>query len=242
LARPLQTAELFLSKNVVNNRHVDIFRKGLIISLTHHKAIQEPAMSLSSITPKQLHDAVEADPNLELIDVRTPAEYDAVHIGFARNVPLSQLDPARLAATRSGDERPLYVVCRSGSRGRQACEQLLAAGHRNVFNVEGGTMAWDRAGLPVVRGRSTISLERQVPIASGSLILLSTALGFFVHPYWFSLAALVGAGLVLSGVTDSCAMAAMLARMPWNRAKPARPAMAPAASGGEKAKTCCSGH
>ena len=77
---------------------------------------------------------------------------------------------------------PLYVICRSGGRGRQACERFLAAGYRNVVNVEGGHSGLGASGLPVVRGKKTISLERQVRIAAGSLVVLGTALGAFVHP------------------------------------------------------------
>ncbi len=111
-------------------------------------------------------------------------------------------------------------ICRSGSRGRQACEKFRAAGFANVVNVEGGTLAWEQAGLPVVRGKKAISLERQVRIAAGSLVVLGTALGAFVHPAFLGLSAFVGAGLVFAGITDTCGMGMMLARMPWNRVEP----------------------
>jgi hypothetical protein len=78
----------------------------------------------------------------------------------------------------------IYVTCRSGSRGRQACEKFLAAGFANVVNVEGGTLAWAEAGLPVVRGKKAISLERQVRIAAGSLMLVGVALACFTGHSW----------------------------------------------------------
>ena len=86
-----------------------------------------------------------------------------------------------------------------------------------VVNVEGGTAAWEAAGLPVVRGKKTISLERQVRIAAGVLVLVGSALGYFVHPYFIGVAAFVGAGLTFAGVTDTCGMGMLLARMPWNQ-------------------------
>jgi len=183
-------------------------------------------MTVPTITPKRLGECCTAGKPVDLIDVRTPAEYREVHIPFARNVPLDRLDPAavlRQRATSNGD--PLYVVCHSGSRGRQACERLLAAGCANVVHVEGGTRAWEEAGLPVARGKKTISLERQVRIAAGSLVLLGVVLGWLVHPACYGLSAFVGAGLVFAGVTDTCGMGLLLARMPWNRA-------------GESAGTC----
>lgn len=174
-------------------------------------------MSTTTISPKQLHDAVQAGQAVELIDVRTPVEFREVHVSFARNVPLDRLDAAQVAAMRNGSSQPIYVICRSGSRGKQACEKLASAGFTNVINVEGGTQAWDQAGLPVVRGQQAISLERQVRIAAGTLVLIGSALGALVSPYWIGLAAFVGAGLVFAGITDTCGMGMLLARMPWNQ-------------------------
>lgn len=174
-------------------------------------------MSLNTISPKQLNEIRQSGQEVELIDVRTPVEFREVHVGFARNVPLDQLNVAQIAAGRQGATQPLYVICRSGSRGQQACEKFYAAGYTNVVNVEGGTHGWDQAGLPVVRGPKTMSLERQVRIAAGSLVLLGAGLSYFAHPYWIGLSAFVGAGLVFAGMTDSCAMGLLLARMPWNQ-------------------------
>lgn len=179
------------------------------------------AMGLPAISPTQLHEIVWAGQDVELIDVRTPVEFREVHVTFARNIPLDRLDAAQLAAGRQAAGQPLYVICRSGSRGQQACEKFCAAGYTNVVNVEGGTLAWDQAGLPVTRGQSAMSLERQVRIAAGSLVLIGTVLGTFAHPYWFGLAAFVGAGLVFAGITDTCGMGMLLARMPWNNVRDA---------------------
>ena len=180
-------------------------------------------MSITTISPRQLHDAVQAGQSVELIDVRTPVEYCEVHVSFARNVPLDQLDVAKIAAGRSGAGQPLYVICRSGSRGQQACEKFVKAGFSNVVNVEGGTMACVEAGLPVTRSKKAISLERQVRIAAGLLVLLGAALGWFVHPAFIGLSAFVGAGLVFAGITDTCGMGLILARMPWNQCRPSTP-------------------
>lgn len=174
-------------------------------------------MSVQTTTPQELDRLRTAGKAVELLDVRTPVEYREVHAALARNVPLDRLDPAALMKARDGSkDEPLYLICRSGSRGRQACEKFLAAGYANVVNVEGGTLAWAEAGLPVVRGEKAIALERQVRIAAGSLVLLGVGLGL-LHPALLGLAALVGAGLVFAGVTDTCGMGLMLARLPWNR-------------------------
>jgi rhodanese-related sulfurtransferase len=171
----------------------------------------------NSITPERLAALHQANERVDLIDVRTPAEYREVHIEFARNVPLDQLNPKAIAAERNGRaNEPLYVICRTGSRAHQACEKLAAAG-LNVVNVEGGTLAWDASGLPVARGKKMISLERQVRIVIGIVVLSSTVLAALVHPFWIGLAAFMGAGLIFSGITDFCGLALILGRMPWNQ-------------------------
>ena len=177
-------------------------------------------MATPTITPGEIEELRRREHAVELIDVRTPAEYREIHAESARLVPLDSLDPDAIMRTRSGSEGdPLYTICRSGGRGRQAAEKFHAAGYTNVVNVEGGTLAWERAGLPVVRGKTTMSLERQVRIAAGSLVVFGTALGAFVHPGFLGLPAFVGAGLIFAGVTDTCGMGMLLARMSWNRAR-----------------------
>jgi rhodanese-related sulfurtransferase len=173
---------------------------------------------MTTISPQQLLEQRDSGTSIDLIDVRTPVEYREVHVEFARNIPLDGLDPTAVMQARNGSqEEPLYVVCRGGQRGQQACESFRQAGFTNVVNVDGGTMACEQAGLPLVRGKKSISLERQVRIAAGSLVLLGAALGWLVHPVFFGLSAFIGAGLVFAGVTDTCGMGMMLARMPWNR-------------------------
>jgi rhodanese-related sulfurtransferase len=153
----------------------------------------------------------------DLIDVRTPAEFREVHAARAQNAPLDMLDPQAVMRERNGADEPLYLICQGGSRGAEACRKFCDAGYSNVMNVEGGTRAWVEAGLPVVRGQKAISLERQVRITAGSLVLVGAVLGFIVHPYFIGLSAFVGAGLLFSGITDTCGMAMVLAKMPWNR-------------------------
>jgi len=176
-------------------------------------------MSVTTISPRQLAELCK-NGQIDLIDVRTPVEYRELHATHARNMSLDRIDPVTVMQARNGSrDEPLYVICRSGSRGRQACEKLLAAGFPNVVNVEGGTLAWAECGLPVVRGQKAISLERQVRIAAGLLVLLGALLGWLVHPAFIGLAAFVGAGLVFAGITDTCGMGLLLARMPWNQVK-----------------------
>jgi len=160
-------------------------------------------MSVTTITPEQLAKKIGSEP-VYLIDVRSPAEFQEIYAVGARSIPLDQLDPKVIhTEIPEGD---IYLICHSGVRGKKACEKLLAAGIDRVVNVEGGTQAWHQAGLPVVRGRKVMSLERQVRITAGSIVFIAVALGFFVHVAFLGLAAFIGAGLVFAGITDTCGM------------------------------------
>ena len=169
----------------------------------------------SSISPAELAEALQRDQTITLIDVRTPAEFQEIHLSAARNIPLHQLEPELVRERYSN--KPIYVICQKGGRGKQACERLAAAGVPNVVNIEGGAEACVAAGLPVVRGRQVMALERQVRVAAGSLVLLGIILAWLIHPALIALSAFVGAGLVFSGITDTCGMGMLLARMPWNQ-------------------------
>ncbi len=176
-------------------------------------------MDVRTITPREFEDLRRRGNAVDLIDVRTPVEYREIHAGPARLIPLDTLDPDAIIRDRNGSKYELLcTICRTGGRGQRAAEKFHAAGYTNVVNVEGGTVAWERAGLPVVRGKKAVSLERQVRIAAGSLVVLGTVMGAFLHPDFLGLAAFVGGGLIFAGVTDTCGMGMVLARMPWNRA------------------------
>lgn len=173
---------------------------------------------MKTISPSELKTLLSQDSLAELIDVRTPAEFGEVHVENAINIPLDTLDAKDQAVRRSGNKgTPLYIICKSGARGEKACKKLIEAGVENVINVDGGTDACVAADLPVIRGKKAMSLERQVRIAAGLLILTGVGLGLYQHPGFFGISAFVGTGLVFAGITDWCGMGLLLAKMPWNQ-------------------------
>ena len=178
-----------------------------------------PVSGAQTVSPAEVAARGSRGLPVDLLDVRTPAEFAHVHADGARLVPLDELDPAAEMSRRDRPaDEPLYVICKSGGRSARAVERFRAAGFTNVVGVEGGTDAWQRAGLPVTRGTSrVIPLERQVRIAAGSMVLVGAILGWLVHPAFVGLSAFAGAGLVFAGLTDWCGMGMLLARMPWNR-------------------------
>jgi len=172
-----------------------------------------------NISARQLAADWQPGGTTRLIDVRTPAEFETVRIAGATNIPLDCLDGAALKSDVPMDET-LYCICQTGTRSQFAAERLRAAGFENVVHVDGGTNAWQAEGLPVIRGaRQVISMDRQVRIAAGGLVLLGIAGGALLHPACYALAAFVGAGLFYSGASNTCTMALVLAKMPWNRAR-----------------------
>jgi rhodanese-related sulfurtransferase len=168
------------------------------------------------IQANELNNEITSGKHVSLIDVRTPAEYGEVHIKGSHLMPLDRLNAGAVKSAASGSDR-CVLVCRSGKRAEQAYQNLQAAGCENLSVLDGGVIAWEGAGLPVVRGEKAISLERQVRIAAGMLVLMGVGLGTFVHPAFYGLSAFVGAGLVFAGITDWCGMAMVLAKMPWNQ-------------------------
>ncbi|MGC6424744.1 MAG: rhodanese-like domain-containing protein [Lentimonas sp.] len=171
-------------------------------------------MSTNTIACTQLPEIIES--KALVIDVRTPAEFRAVHVDGASLKPLDQLDAAQFCHDHGNDE-PVYILCKSGKRACAAAEKLAAAGHTAVHVVEGGTDAAIEAGIPVIRGKGAVSIERQVRIVAGALVVAGTLLGSFVHIGFLGIPAFIGSGFVFAGITDTCGMAMMLAKCPWNR-------------------------
>ena len=174
-------------------------------------------MTTSTISAKDAAAWLSAG-DATLIDVRSPEEFSAEHIGAALSVPLPLL-PAALDQLALPQGRKLVVQCQKGARGSTACA-LIGQSRAGVYNLEGGIDAWKAAGLPVVAvGKApVISIFRQVQIVIGSLIALMILAGFAIAPGFFVAAGAVAAMLAIAGVTGWCGMALLLQRMPWNRA------------------------
>ncbi len=174
-----------------------------------------------NISPRELQNRLQNNDPIRIIDVRTPAEFGNIHVRNAENIPLDNLDTASLASN-PGKDGFLYFICQSGGRSKKACDVMSTTGFNRVVNIEGGTAACETAGLPMVRGRKAISLERQVRIAAGLLVVSGVLLALFGGTTEFKFAGLclagfIGAGLVFAGITDTCGMGMIIAKMPWNQ-------------------------
>jgi rhodanese-related sulfurtransferase len=167
------------------------------------------------LTVAELAELQQREDGVMLVDVRSPAEFESIHIPGSYNVPLDQLSEHRTEFASVGG--PVVLVCRSGMRARQAEDILVDVDIPRLHVLDGGVSAWEQAGLSIVRGRSAWSIERQVRAIAGGLVLLGTLGSLLIWPPLLYLAAFVGAGLLFAGLTDTCAMGMLLARLPWNR-------------------------
>jgi rhodanese-related sulfurtransferase len=184
---------------------------------------------MNAITVNELNKLLSGGGTLNLIDVRTPAEFEGIHVPAARSLPLDTLDCASVLAehNRTKNSAPIYILCHSGVRAKKAAEKFAAVGFDDCVVVEGGTQAWAEAGLPVERGeRSVLPLDRQLQICIGAIVLAGVLLSF-LNPAWIWLSGFAGCGLIFAGLSGICPMRMVIAKMPWNQ-------------GGAKCKgTCC---
>lgn len=169
------------------------------------------------ISPKEAQNLIEKS-QLVAIDVREPSEFAAGHISSGRLVPLATVGEASKGWKK---DEPLLLYCQSGRRSAQAGSLLALHGFTNLSDLEGGISAWSAAGLPTEKSdNAPWALERQVRFAVAVFVILFTSLGLLVHPAFFVLDFLISGGLIFSAVTNTCGMALVLTKMPWNRVLP----------------------
>lgn len=177
----------------------------------NREGVEVPA----EVSASAARELVEAGGATSVIDVRSGVEYSAEHLEGSRWVPLDQLG-SRLDEVRA-TPAPRLLLCRSGARAERARAELEGRGVSGLRVVVGGLEAYRKSGGSTVTGSSAISLERQVRIGAGSLVVLGSLLAWWLHPTFLLLPLFVGGGLVFAGVTDWCGMGLLLAKAPWNR-------------------------
>ncbi|GII63977.1 sulfurtransferase [Sphaerisporangium krabiense] len=171
---------------------------------------------MSRIDAATARSLIASDPGVRVLDVRTPGEFASAHIAGAVNLPLDQAG-ARLRDAVAGVDGRVLLVCQSGVRAERARSALGDAGPAGVAVLDGGMNAWTASGGAVERGRARWALERQVRLVAGSVVLASVVASLWI-PAAAAVAALIGAGLAVAALTDTCAMGMLLAKLPYNRA------------------------
>ncbi len=169
---------------------------------------------LHEINAVTLKKWLERDTAL-LVDVREPGEFYAEHIPEAKLMSLSRFDPSLIP---QNTDKKIVLQCQSGTRSAQAAQKMFDLGFNDVYHLKGGLPTWKAAGYPTnVNENAPISMFRQVQIVAGSLVFMGTILGALVSPWFLILTGFIGCGLVFAGVTNTCAMAMLLAKLPYNQ-------------------------
>ena len=168
------------------------------------------------LTAEQLKEKMHSDSHVQLVDVRSANEHASGHIPTSINIPMDEVESRLDDLEHSG---PVVLICRTANRAGMVCE-LINDKHPELYVLEGGTEAWCNAGLPLVSSRKTRwSIERQVRLTVGVLLLVSLTLALTVNLLWLIVPGFLACGLTFAGLTDFCAMAAFYGKMPWNRPK-----------------------
>lgn len=153
----------------------------------------------------------------QLFDIREADEFHREHIAGARLVPRAEIKGTEAGNDSAGAMIAIFH-CNSGQRTREAAGQIQSCGYLEAYALEGGLSGWKSAGLATELNRKApISLQRQVQITAGSMVVIGILLAWLVSPWFALLSGFVGAGLVFAGISNTCALARILALLPYNR-------------------------
>ena len=173
------------------------------------------AASLEMISPREALALIQKDLQDKLLDVRSPLEFSEVHIKDSINVSIDMLSAKINDLVQS--KQSYIVLCRTGNRSPMAADMLMQSGIHGVKVMQGGMTRWQKEGLPVIKGEGGISLERQVRLIAGSLVLLGIVLSWFVHWAFIFISVFISCGLIYSGLSDNCLMGMLLMKLPYNK-------------------------
>jgi glyoxylase-like metal-dependent hydrolase (beta-lactamase superfamily II)/rhodanese-related sulfurtransferase len=173
------------------------------------------ATSLQMILPNDALSLLKRDPHTKILDVRSALEFSQMHIEPSVNIPIDMLS-AKI--NELGQSKQNYLVlCHSGNRAAMAADMLMQSGIHTVKVMEGGIARWQHEKLPVIKGEGGISLERQVRLIAGSVILLGIIMSWLLHWAFIFVSVFVCCGLVYAGLTDNCLMGELLMKLPYNK-------------------------
>lgn len=218
-----------LAKEKKENPFLAEFDKAAFVKNMRSKTIPKPfnidnivrvnqkgeAAALEMVSPKDALSFVEKNQQIKLLDVRSVLEYAQVHIKDSINVHIEMLTAKISDLSKSGQS--YIVLCRTGNRSPMAADMLIQSGVHGVKVMQGGMTRWQKEGLPVIKGEGGMSLERQVRIIAGSLVLSGILLSWFVYWAFIFIPLFVSCGLIFAGLTDNCLMGMLLMKLPYNK-------------------------
>lgn len=168
---------------------------------------------IETISPTDAAKILKENPNTMILDVRMAGEVSQSYIENSLNIPVDMIQGK--VGELSESKKDYFILCRSGGRAAKAAKIMIQAGISNIKVIDGGMLQWQKEKLPFTKGK--VSLERQIRVIAGSLVLLGILLAWLVHWGFIFVSAFVGSGLVFAGITDTCMMGMMLMKLPYNR-------------------------
>jgi glyoxylase-like metal-dependent hydrolase (beta-lactamase superfamily II)/rhodanese-related sulfurtransferase len=218
-----------IAKEKANNPYLKETNKEAFVRNVRSKVIPKPfnidniirvnqkgeATSIEMISPSEAAKILKNDLQSKILDVRSAMEISQAHIDNSTNIPIDMISAkiGELSQTRQN----YLVLCHTGNRAAMAADMLMQSGIHNVKVIEGGLARWEREKLPVIKGQGGISLERQVRVIAGGLVVTGIILAWLVHWGFIFISVFVGSGLVYAGLTDNCMMGMLLMKLPYNK-------------------------
>jgi glyoxylase-like metal-dependent hydrolase (beta-lactamase superfamily II)/rhodanese-related sulfurtransferase len=199
----------------VNNMRSKIIPKPFNIDNIVRVNQEGQAVGLEMISPKAAYDLIAKDPAVKLLDVRSSLEFNEAHIKDSVNIPIDMISAKLNEIGQSGQS--YIILCRTGNRSPMAADMLIQSGVSSVKVMDGGITKWQKGKLPIVKGVGGVSLERQVRIGAGILVLSGILLSILVNPWFLGISLFVACGLIYAGLTDNCMMGMLLMKLPYNR-------------------------
>jgi glyoxylase-like metal-dependent hydrolase (beta-lactamase superfamily II)/rhodanese-related sulfurtransferase len=173
------------------------------------------ATSIEMISPRDAAALLKQDPQVKILDVRSALEFSQEHIEPSINIPIDMISGK--IGELSQSKQSYLVLCHSGTRAAMAADMLMQAGIHTVKVMEGGIARWEKEKQPVIKGQGGMSLERQVRLIAGSLVLAGIIMAFLAHWTFIFVPVFVCCGLIYSGLSDNCLMGMMLMKLPYNK-------------------------
>jgi len=171
--------------------------------------------TLEMVSPKEAQELISKDAKFRFLDVRSLLEFNEVHIKDSINVPIDIL--ASKIDELNQSNQSYIVFCRTGNRSPMAADMLLQFGIQGAKVMQGGMIRWQKEGLSVIKGESVMSLERQVRVIAGSLMVLGIIMAWLVNKAFILISIWVACGLIYAGITNSCLMGMLLMKLPYNK-------------------------
>ena len=173
--------------------------------------------NMENLMYKNEIDYADIPSDAVILDVRNGNEHSEIALKRRHYfIELPRFDAESFIRDYDLKGERVCVLCKSGMRASKAAELLEQAGYTNVCIIKGGISSLHGNAKAVFENK-VISMERQVRIVAGAMVLIGSVLALASASAFALIPAFVGCGLIYAGISNTCAMASLLAKLSWNR-------------------------